>query len=198
MQRQSTNRPQEGANAIDRTGGHYGRLTVLRRAGSKGTAAAWLCRCDCGQEKVITSNCLRAGYSRSCGCSRATGPGSRPSYTTQHVPGRSARNRVLKQYRGAARTRGLSWEISGEDFDALTASDCAYCGVAPSTISSPSGNGSFMYNGIDRVDNRLGYVPGNVVPCCPTCNHAKHTMTQAAFLAWIARLVAHATAHSSP
>lgn len=32
-------------------------------------------------------------------------------------------------------------------------------------------------NGIDRVDNDKGYVPGNVSPCCWVCNIAKGTMS---------------------
>ena len=61
-------------NCIDLTGQRFGRLTVLRRAGSMeygGCAhAVWRCRCDCGEECDIVSMHLRKGVTRSCGCLR--------------------------------------------------------------------------------------------------------------------------------
>jgi hypothetical protein len=98
---------------------------------------------------------------------------------------------VLKQYRVAARARGIVWDLSAEEFAVITASTCAYCGLPPRTVARPSKNGWFIYNGIDRVDSGLGYVVGNVVACCPICNHAKRDMTLSVFVAWIKRLAAH-------
>lgn len=40
---------------------------------------------------------------------------------------------------------------------------------------------SFVYNGIDRVDNSVGYVLSNCVPCCSTCNRMKGTMSSEEF-----------------
>ena len=57
---------------IDLTGQRFNRLTVICRApkpeGSKSTSVFWLCRCDCGNEKIISSNVLRQGKAQSCGC----------------------------------------------------------------------------------------------------------------------------------
>jgi len=41
---------------------------VIAFAGFKRGHTAWLCRCDCGTEKIISSDPLRRGYSHSCGC----------------------------------------------------------------------------------------------------------------------------------
>lgn len=58
-----------GKIAIDLTGQRFGRLVVVRRAGSNAQRkATWLCICDCGNERVITSDNLRNGHSQSCGC----------------------------------------------------------------------------------------------------------------------------------
>lgn len=51
-------------------GNRYGKLTVLSRAGSTGNKAAWLCRCDCGTELVVTGDTLRSHGRTSCGCWR--------------------------------------------------------------------------------------------------------------------------------
>lgn len=54
---------------IDETGNRYGRLTVIRRADLDGSHdVMWLCRCDCGGEKVARGSKLRRGEVRSCGC----------------------------------------------------------------------------------------------------------------------------------
>ena len=54
---------------IDITGQRFGRLLVLERVGlSKSRSARWLCRCDCGTEKTITSHSLRICGTKSCGC----------------------------------------------------------------------------------------------------------------------------------
>jgi len=55
---------------IDETGNRYGRLTVVRRnpenAYHKG--ANWICRCECGGERVASGIGLRQGLIKSCGC----------------------------------------------------------------------------------------------------------------------------------
>ena len=54
---------------IDLTGQTFNRLEVIKYAGSnKDGKALWLCRCDCGNEKVIVSKNLRLGLTKSCGC----------------------------------------------------------------------------------------------------------------------------------
>ncbi len=55
--------------AKDLTGKKFNRWTVLGRAGSnhKGLAL-WLCKCECGVERVVRGSDLRNGSSQSCGC----------------------------------------------------------------------------------------------------------------------------------
>lgn len=51
-----------------RAGDRFGRLTVVREATrDKGGHRRYRCRCECGEERVVTSHNLRAGQS-SCGC----------------------------------------------------------------------------------------------------------------------------------
>ncbi|MGN0472204.1 MAG: AP2 domain-containing protein [Lachnospiraceae bacterium] len=52
---------------VDITGKKFGRLTVIKKVGSKNHSSVWLCKCDCGCEKEITLNHLRQG-TKSCGC----------------------------------------------------------------------------------------------------------------------------------
>lgn len=53
---------------IDLTGQRFGRLTVIRYDHAEHDGAHWLCKCDCGTEKVLAGYSLRSGRTRSCGC----------------------------------------------------------------------------------------------------------------------------------
>lgn len=57
------------AKCKDLTGIRYGRLTVVRRVeNAKGGSSRWLCRCDCGEERIHTAGTLNYGVVLSCGC----------------------------------------------------------------------------------------------------------------------------------
>lgn len=54
----------------DLSGCRFGRLTVLEYAGKhkNGTHSTWLCRCECGNQKVVMAQSLNRGVTQSCGC----------------------------------------------------------------------------------------------------------------------------------
>lgn len=56
---------------IDLTGQRFGRLVVIEPCGrSKDRHIMWLCRCDCGNEVVVTASNLKKSNTKSCGCLR--------------------------------------------------------------------------------------------------------------------------------
>lgn len=62
----------------DETGNRYGKLMVLRYAGTdpdtKYGGAMWLCRCDCGGTRIARGGQLRNGKLKTCGaCQKGTG-----------------------------------------------------------------------------------------------------------------------------
>ena len=57
-----------GTIPMDLTGEYFGRLTVIKRAENIGSYTAWLCRCSCGNEKIVKTHELRSGGTKSCGC----------------------------------------------------------------------------------------------------------------------------------
>lgn len=72
----------------------------------------------------------------------------------------NARYRVLKSN---AKIRNLEMNILIEEFRELLNKKCYYCsGNLPETGAS-----------LDRLNNLLGYVKDNVVPCCTNCNRIK-------------------------
>lgn len=53
----------------DYTGERFGRLIVIKRVeNNKHNQVRWLCKCDCGNKKIVLANALREGNTRSCGC----------------------------------------------------------------------------------------------------------------------------------
>jgi hypothetical protein len=174
-------------------GQDYGRLKVVSRTDDKGPAR-FLCTCRCGSRKVVSSQCLLAGKTKSCGCLfneviKTRGLTFAKTYR-QKAPGEAAFNQMYSTYRLGAKYRNLAWELSKDIFRRLTALPCHYCGVPPSNIHALR-SGNFVYSGLDRVDNGVGYTELNVVPCCQQCNRAKNQCTKEEFLQWLRRAALH-------
>jgi len=55
---------------IDLTGKKFGKLIVKERAPNKNNQVCWLCKCDCGNEVIVTRRELLTGHTKSCGCYR--------------------------------------------------------------------------------------------------------------------------------
>ena len=54
---------------IDLSQKRFGKLVAIKRVGrDQNKRPLWLCRCDCGTEKVINGSSLRNGDTVSCGC----------------------------------------------------------------------------------------------------------------------------------
>ena len=54
---------------IDLTGKRFARLTVIKRSKeNRFNRPLWHCLCDCGKSKLISSNNLIRGDTKSCGC----------------------------------------------------------------------------------------------------------------------------------
>ncbi len=57
-----------GAFNLNISGQRYGRLLVLNLAERRKKMGYWLCRCDCGTEKIVAYSSLYNGSTKSCGC----------------------------------------------------------------------------------------------------------------------------------
>ncbi|MBT2759918.1 hypothetical protein [Paenibacillus sp. ISL-20] len=72
------NKENRGSRFIDMTGLRFGRLVAKERKSvrvNNKTRSYWLCRCDCGNEKLILRDNLMKGATKSCGCIVATKKG---------------------------------------------------------------------------------------------------------------------------
>jgi hypothetical protein len=94
-------------------------------------------------------------------------------------------------YQKNAKNRGLDFSLSVEAFNKLTKQNCFYCGKTPGQIYMNKKSrmyGEYIYNGIDRIDNNLGYVDNNVVASCICCNRMKWTMEKSNFVEQIKKI----------
>jgi len=166
----------------------FGRLLVIGRTKNKTNRTLWKCQCDCGTIKYITISALLrqdGKNTQSCGCLQK----ERTSKANTIGYGEASFNGIYCTYKGKARRSKLEFTLTKEDFKRLTKANCYYCGVEPSQILKRGNSSSpYIYNGVDRVDNKKGYTLENSVACCGTCNKAKGILTYNEFTIWIKRI----------
>lgn len=161
------------------------KLTVIRRViNLKNRAKKYLCLCDCGIQKEILGRVIILGLTKSCGCySKDVKRASRMSATEYGV------SKVLNNYKSKAKERNLEFSLNIEDFIELIGLECYYCGEKNTNCMKTWENEpKFYYNGIDRIDNLIGYTKNNCVACCKFCNFAKNTLSQEEFYSWIDKI----------
>lgn len=174
----------------DISGNQYGYWTALKRSGTDPWGGPiWLFRCECGVEKAVLKSNVTKGKSRSCGC-KYKELSAHKRVPNRLAKGEASMRQLYLAYEAGAKRRGLKFDLTRKDFRTLTDSRCHYCGTPPRGVNRiPTLNGSYVYNGIDRVDNRSGYVKTNYVPCCKRCNLAKGTSGYQEFMSWISSLI---------
>jgi hypothetical protein len=166
---------------INETGHRYGKLLVIKQATLPHKHnASWECLCNCGNTVIVAGANLRNGNTKSCGCLTGKLPKGEASFRC-----------LVLQYKNNAKKRNLKFQLSNNQLKQLFCRPCFYCNSPPiTTISGNRTNGSFTYNGIDRIDNNKGYTIDNCISCCKICNRAKGDMDQVKFLVWLQGIVA--------
>lgn len=154
--------------------------TILRikyhdaKSWSKAKYCSWQCR----KWVVVIKKCVACGKNidfvgrkvcdykkiRHCSvrCMNVHRPHPKMSHTRAYMNNyvKTHINSRFSMSKSNAKRRGLKWELSIESYSLLMSMPCYYCG----------GELSKLGVGLDRIDNALGYIKGNVVPCCSVCN----------------------------
>lgn len=171
----------------DLSGKKFNRWLVIDRApdseNGKKRCIMWNALCDCGTKRAVQAGGLRNGGSKSCGCLTIE--------TSRKKLGEGNFNSIYYYYSTRAKKSNRNFELSKEQFKQITSSNCYYCNIAPfNTTKTQTGGiyGYYVYNGIDRINNALGYTIKNSVPCCKFCNYAKHKMSLDEFKNWLIRV----------
>ena len=143
--------------------------------------------CSCGLKKKVMLKDIKSGHSKSCGCLRRD-----PEKVKE-----SSMNQIYAQYKNSAKKRKIAFNICKLEFKKLILKNCDYCNQEPNSIYKDYSRHhsqitkklkQLKYNGIDRVNDNVGYSLKNCVTCCKNCNYAKRNMSKAKFLEWIQRV----------
>lgn len=149
------------------------------------------CICVCGEKFQARVDSIKAGTTKSCGCLK----GNLISRKNRLPDNLAVINLVFKTYKDNARKRKLVFKLTFEEFNRLIFANCFYCNQAPKLVKfsgQKNRRDRFLsYNGVDRIDNNVGYVGNNCVACCSICNSAKSDLTFEEFKSWIQKLVNH-------
>jgi hypothetical protein len=165
----------------DIIGERFGRFLVLAKTeNNKWGQSVWICQCDCGKIKNVSGTALRTGKVVSCGCY------GREKLVERSIKKDSAFKDLFRNYKSRATTLKKEFNFTEDSFREITSLPCVYCGELPLQCVKTKGS-QYVYNGIDRVDNTLGYTLDNCVPCCKTCNLAKRSMSVQEFIDWLLR-----------
>lgn len=171
---------QRGTTRADKyLGETFNELTILSIASyhrDTGKITRVLCLCSCGVEKIISLSKVVSGATKSCG---------HLVYVHTEEDRQSGINTIISRYKDKSQRRGLTLELSDADIGLIIKQDCYYCGLPPSQQAMHHGKLILQYNGIDRVNNDLGYTKENSVPCCHFCNRAKYTHSEEDFRVWL-------------
>lgn len=166
-------------------GRRFGMLTPIRCEGYafRSKRTLWLCRCDCGREKVVRSDCLRAGSSRSCGCVLHRKRQQSHSWRGHKDISLSYWNRLVRD----ARKRGLLFTISIQEAWRVFERQQGRCALSDEPICF----GDRKLNGtasLDRIDSDAGYVPRNIQWVHKVVNAMKMQLPQQDFISFCCKI----------
>lgn len=167
--------------AEDLTGKKFHRLTVVglhstKRVGKKRPRPEymWSCQCECGEKRIVSSCHLRSGHNKSCGCLKT-------ELQRKKEPNAAQIHAAWLAHKRGANQRGHINFLTKDEWYKITQQPCIYCGDKNTNQKKPDPRNqwgeSFLYNGIDRLDNNGDYTFNNSVPCCGTCNYMKWRLT---------------------
>lgn len=100
-------------------------------------------------------------------------------------------NTLFYVYRFGAGKRKHEFTLTPAEFKEVITQNCAYCASSPVDLPNffPAVKGGrFAHNGVDRVDNTLGYVSGNCVAACKKCNLMKGKLPYSEFMEQVRRV----------
>lgn len=162
-----------------RVGSKIGLLTMIEPCGKEGTVCKkWKCQCDCGNIVYKSrSSITTRGETADCGC-RTTWPDLPKG---RRNGGASPFERSMSVFAKGSSKRGLDFSLTRDQVMELFLGDCYYCGAPPARTENAREQ-FIVRNGVDRVDNSIGYIPSNCVSCCYPCNWSKNDESVEVFI----------------
>lgn len=160
----------------------YNFLTVLELF-QKPIKSLFLCKCICGNEQTHIASDVINGNAKSCGCKKKELFKESKRITYEKKFQFPVEKKMYSSYKSQCKIAKKDFLLTFEEFKDLVNSICNYCGEPPSKLRFVQNKEKEKpLNGIDRVNNEIGYILDNCVPCCTTCNFMKKMLTKEDFL----------------
>jgi hypothetical protein len=173
---------------IDLTNQKFGKLTVLYELPSNKIRTKWMCQCECGNKIAVFSNYLQSGDTTSCGCLKINKLQQKSKY--YKLSYEEAKIKKIKSYHEkSAKLRNIDFKLTENEIHSMVFQNCYYCGDPPNRKFKISGhNKTIKINRIDRLNNNIGYINNNCVPCCSICNILKGRRSHDEFIKTITKI----------
>lgn len=140
----------------DLTGQKFGKLLVVKLSEEKRAGkTCYLCRCDCGTEKVVIGNAL-GRPTKSCGCAQYRG-------RTTH--GYARKGKKTKEYSVWIRMKQRCYDPNSSDYMYYGAKGIRVCErwkLSFENFLEDVGPRPFVKASLDRKDNTGNYEPENI------------------------------------
>lgn len=173
----------------------YGRWTLLSSdyttkyfGKNNRPVRCYLCKCECGKEKLVRGDYLLRGTSKSCGCLRSDR--AREKGKSQRTED-SYHNLIYGECKRSSKYRGIDFNLTKSQHRDIITKPCKYCGQKPFIRENVRCGIPFPHLGIDRIDNTIGYNIENCVPCCSICNSMKMDHSLEDFYNHIIKIIRH-------
>ncbi len=168
----------------------------------------WFFRCDCEQIKELDIRSVKTQLVKSCGCLKSE-PTRSNRIHCRKPPGETSFNFLFYACKAAANNRNnIDFNLTPEQHKQIILQACYYCGTLPSpfnvylkkdgTFRRNAGHKDVMddtielawiyINGVDRVNNDMGYFVENCVPCCFDCNEMKNNRIENDFISHVNKI----------
>lgn len=152
-------------------------ICISKKRNHKTMRTRYIVQCDCGVKFKAIKSFILNNKTRTCKeCAYRLRPQSRQRVSTLDRLYYLTITRRIKKFKNK-----LFCNLSIDEFAEIIKNDCYYCGSKPTSKEYIRNNrfakDTIIYaNGIDRMNNNIGYIKENCVACCPDCNFMKGSL----------------------
>ena len=188
-------RSKSGRKIIDLRNQRFGKLVVVSYAGirsKKDPCSLWLCRCDCNNTKIVRSDLLKEGMTKSCGCLYARKGEKSPGWKGYNGLSKT----VVTRIRHDAKQRNIPFNLTLEFLWRLYIKQNKKCALTGIVIDfGTTGRDRNRTASLDRINSENGYTKGNVQWVHKDVNFSKQDMSQKEFITMCNKVAFHQLEH---
>jgi hypothetical protein len=136
----------------NRTGKTFSLLTVVRLSHKQARCYIWLCRCECGNTALVSTDNLTRNHTRSCGCL--------PKKPIQH--GDATTNKKTPEYTAYTNAKGRCQNVNHPDYLTYGGRGIEFRFESFEDFLTEVGRRPTAKHSIDRIDYNGHYEKGNL------------------------------------